>query len=70
MNKLFHVKALIKDPDEPSGFRSIWHFNAILARTKAEAISECKWTMKSVMGQIPKYVWVAEFEYADNMAVN
>lgn len=70
MSNLYQVKAMIKDLDEPSGFRPIWQFNSVVAKSKQEAISECKWTMKRVMGTIPKYTWVADLEWENNMAVN
>jgi hypothetical protein len=70
MNNLYQVKAMIKDSKEPTGFRAIWQFNAILAKSKVEAISECKWSMKKIMGTIPRYTWVAELKWENDMAVN
>jgi endo-beta-N-acetylglucosaminidase D len=70
MTNTYCVKAMIEDSEEPSGFRAIWQFNAIIAKSKAQAISDCKWNMKRLAGTIPKFKWIAELEWEDNMAVN
>lgn len=70
MNNLYQVNASIEDLEEPSGLRSIMQFNSILATSKNAAINECKWTLKRIMGTIPKFIWIAELEWENNMAVN
>ena len=70
MINTYCVKAMIKDSEEPTGFRAIWQFNAIPAESKSEAINECKWTMKRLAGTIPRFKWIAELEWEDNLAVN
>ena len=70
MINLYCVKATIEDSKEPTGFRAIWQFNAIPATSKVQAIRECKWTMKKLVGTIPRFKWIAELEWEDNLAVN
>jgi hypothetical protein len=70
MSNLYSVQAKIKDSEEPSGYRTIWSFHAICATSTHHAINECKWSMKKIMGTISDYIWFAELEWENNLAVN
>jgi hypothetical protein len=70
MSNLYCVQAKIQDSKESTGYRTIWSFHAICATSKQHAISECKWSMKKIMGTISDYKWFAELEWENNPAVN
>lgn len=70
MSNLYCVKASIEDKQEKSGLRTIWQFNSITASSRHDAIINCKWTMKRLMGSIPDFKWSADLEWENNMAVN
>jgi hypothetical protein len=63
MSNLYCVKALLHG-------NTIWQFNAIVAKSKEEAINNTKWSMKRIMGTISEYQWSAELEWEGNLAVN
>ena len=62
--KLYNVKAKLGD-------QTIWLFHAIVADSKKEAISTCKWEMRKILGRVDTdYKWIAEPEWENDLGVN
>lgn len=68
---LYSVEAKIRDSKEPGGYRTIWQFRAIDAKSTTQAIRKCKSLMIGVVGKISTdYKWSSELEWENNLAVN